>query len=55
MKKCKLVIANLIEAKCSCGEWTYIGMTPEAQSAIQKVYNYHLPATIKKLKAKKRK
>jgi hypothetical protein len=50
--KHKLVFENMMAAQCSCGEWKYVGLSPEARLGIEKIYKYHLPS---KKKAKKRK
>jgi hypothetical protein len=51
--KHQLVFENMMSAKCSCGEWAYIGLSPEAKTSIQKVYKYHLTVPPKKTKKRK--
>lgn len=52
VKKCKLVVEDLMRAQCSCGQWSYVGLTAEAHLSIKKLYKYHLPRPIKKAKRK---
>ncbi len=57
--KHKLIIEGLMQAKCSCGLWQYIGIMPEANRAIKQVHHYHAsfgktPKTPKKVKKTKK-
>lgn len=58
--KHRLIFEDVMRAKCSCGEWAYIGLTAEANASIKKVYRYHtelqtLPRKVaRKVKSKKK-
>lgn len=53
--KHKLVIEGTLKARCECGGWQYIGITPEASKAIEQVFHYHadFDKVVKKTKRKK--
>jgi hypothetical protein len=53
--KHKLQIADLMRAKCSCGQWEYVGITAEASASIKKIYQYHYALDVPVKKTKKRK
>lgn len=36
------LIAGPIQAQCSCGEWLFIGLLPEAKVAIKKLHKQHI-------------
>lgn len=57
----KLILEGVLKARCSCGGWKYIGLTPEASKSVEKVYKYHsdfagipVPDKPKKKKRKKK-
>lgn len=55
MAKHKLILDGMMSAKCSCGEWRYVGILSEANKAIRKVFSYHATPVrkVKKVEAKK--
>jgi len=51
--KHKLILDGMMSAKCSCGEWRYVGILSEASKAIKKIFSYHIMPVAKSKRIKK--
>lgn len=50
----ELILEGTFKAKCTCGNWKYVGILPETKKAINEIHKFHLWGHFKPKKAKRK-